>query len=77
MAAFAVHGRMKEERPNHPNHNDVIEKLAKEITIPIIAKLVCALFIFFMESECFPYIFFYQIVFFLCVEIFLGRPKFG
>lgn len=38
VAALAVHGRTKEERPNNPNHNDVIREITKIISIPIIAN---------------------------------------
>ncbi|KAK7070661.1 tRNA-dihydrouridine(20) synthase [NAD(P)+]-like protein, partial [Halocaridina rubra] len=38
VAAIAIHGRTKEERPNHPNHNDVIKKIAEALSIPVIAN---------------------------------------
>lgn len=38
VAALAVHGRTKEERPNQPNHNDVIREITKNLSIPIIAN---------------------------------------
>lgn len=38
VAAFAVHGRTKEERPQHPNNNEAILRITQEISIPIIAK---------------------------------------
>ena len=38
VAAIAVHGRTKEERPNNPNHNDVIKKIAEVLSIPVIAN---------------------------------------
>lgn len=38
VAAIAVHGRTKEERPNNPNHNNVIKKLAEALTVPVIAN---------------------------------------
>ncbi|CAL4063223.1 unnamed protein product, partial [Meganyctiphanes norvegica] len=38
VAALAVHGRTKEERPNSPNHNDVIREIAKNLSIPVIAN---------------------------------------
>ncbi|XP_063588165.1 tRNA-dihydrouridine(20) synthase [NAD(P)+]-like [Penaeus indicus] len=38
VAALAVHGRTKEERPNHPNHNDQIREIAKALSIPVIAN---------------------------------------
>jgi len=37
-AAIAVHGRLREERPNHSNHDDVIAAVARELKIPVIAK---------------------------------------
>ena len=40
VAAVAIHGRMRDERPRHPNHNDVIRAVAKQLTIPVIAKWV-------------------------------------
>lgn len=38
VAALAVHGRTKEERPQHPNNNQAILRIAQELKIPIIAK---------------------------------------
>lgn len=38
IAALAVHGRTKEERPQHFNHNDYIKTVASALTIPVIAK---------------------------------------
>ncbi|XP_068201924.1 tRNA-dihydrouridine(20) synthase [NAD(P)+]-like [Palaemon carinicauda] len=38
VAAIAVHGRTKEERPNNRNHNDVIKKLAESLNVPVIAN---------------------------------------
>ena len=38
VAAIAVHGRTKDERPNHSNHNDIIKEIASVLTIPVIAK---------------------------------------
>ncbi|MBN3321087.1 DUS2L synthase, partial [Atractosteus spatula] len=38
VAAIAVHGRKKEERPQHPVHCDVIEAVAKALSIPVIAN---------------------------------------
>ena len=35
---MAIHGRTKEERPNHDNHNDIIRKIAAELSIPVFAK---------------------------------------
>ena len=40
VAAVAIHGRRREERPRHPNHNDQIRELAKVVNIPVIAKYV-------------------------------------
>ncbi|PIK43569.1 putative tRNA-dihydrouridine(20) synthase [Apostichopus japonicus] len=38
VAALAVHGRMKEERPQHPVHCDIIRAIAENISIPLIAN---------------------------------------
>ena len=38
VAAVAVHGRKKEERPQHPNNNEAIKTVAESVTIPVIAK---------------------------------------
>jgi tRNA-dihydrouridine synthase 2 len=38
VAAVAVHGRTKEERPQHPNNNEAIKKIAENLKIPVIAK---------------------------------------
>lgn len=38
VAALAVHGRMKEERPQHPVHSDVIKSIAEATSIPLIAN---------------------------------------
>ena len=38
VAALGVHGRYRDERPRHPNHNDVIKTVAEAINIPVIAK---------------------------------------
>ncbi|XP_030646122.1 tRNA-dihydrouridine(20) synthase [NAD(P)+]-like [Chanos chanos] len=38
VAAVAVHGRMKEERPRHPVHCDYIQAVAKTVSIPVIAN---------------------------------------
>lgn len=38
VAALCVHGRTRQERPRHPNHNDVIREIAKALTIPVIAN---------------------------------------
>lgn len=38
ISAIAVHGRTKLERPQHPNRNDVIKKIAETLDIPVIGK---------------------------------------
>lgn len=38
VAAIAVHGRLKEERPRHPVHCDYIQAVAQAVSIPIIAN---------------------------------------
>lgn len=38
IAAIAIHGRTKAERPQHPNRNGTIRKIAENIAIPVIAK---------------------------------------
>ena len=38
IAAIAIHGRTKAERPQHQNRNETIKKIAENIAIPIIAK---------------------------------------
>lgn len=38
VAAIAVHGRTRDERPSNPNHNDVIAAVAQAVNIPVIAK---------------------------------------
>jgi tRNA-dihydrouridine synthase 2 len=38
IAAIAVHGRTREERPRHMNHNDFIKAVAQSVNIPVIAK---------------------------------------
>uniref|UniRef100_A0A8C5TSF1 Dihydrouridine synthase 2 n=1 Tax=Malurus cyaneus samueli TaxID=2593467 RepID=A0A8C5TSF1_9PASS len=38
IAAIAVHGRKKEERPQHPVHCDVIKAISEAISIPVIAN---------------------------------------
>ena len=35
---MAVHGRTKDERPNHPNHLDVLQKVSQHCKIPMIAN---------------------------------------
>jgi tRNA-dihydrouridine synthase 2 len=38
VAAIGVHGRFQHERSRNPNHDDFIAAVAKELTIPVIAK---------------------------------------
>lgn len=38
IAAIAVHGRTKDERPRHMNHNDFIRAVAQSVNIPVIAN---------------------------------------
>lgn len=38
VAAIAVHGRFKEERPRHPVHCDYIQAAAEAVSVPIIAN---------------------------------------
>lgn len=38
IAAIAVHGRTKTERPQHINRNKSIMAIAKALSIPVIAK---------------------------------------
>lgn len=38
VAAIAVHGRLKEERPRHPLHCDYIQAIARAVSIPVIAN---------------------------------------
>lgn len=38
VAAIAVHGRLKEERPRHPVHCDYIQAVADAVAIPVIAN---------------------------------------
>ncbi|XP_078607948.1 tRNA-dihydrouridine(20) synthase [NAD(P)+]-like [Branchiostoma floridae x Branchiostoma japonicum] len=38
VAAVAVHGRFKEERPRHPVHADVIKAITQAVSIPVIAN---------------------------------------
>jgi len=40
VSAIAVHGRTRDERPNHRNHDDVIAAVAAAVSIPVIAKSV-------------------------------------
>ncbi|XP_053305544.1 tRNA-dihydrouridine(20) synthase [NAD(P)+]-like [Spea bombifrons] len=38
VSAVAVHGRKKEERPQHPVHCDVIRAISEAVSIPVIAN---------------------------------------
>ncbi|KAJ9578807.1 hypothetical protein L9F63_004957 [Diploptera punctata] len=38
IIALTVHGRTKEERPQHPNHNDFIKAVSESVSIPVIAN---------------------------------------
>ncbi|XP_040184724.1 tRNA-dihydrouridine(20) synthase [NAD(P)+]-like isoform X2 [Rana temporaria] len=38
VSAIAVHGRKKEERPQHPVHCDFIKAIAEAVSIPVIAN---------------------------------------
>ena len=38
IAALAVHGRYKAERPRHPVRVDVIQAITEAVSIPVIAK---------------------------------------
>ena len=38
VSAVGVHGRTKDERPNHPNHLDVLQKVSQHCKIPMIAN---------------------------------------
>ncbi|XP_041446048.1 tRNA-dihydrouridine(20) synthase [NAD(P)+]-like isoform X2 [Xenopus laevis] len=38
VAAIAVHGRSKDERPQHPVHCDVIKAISQAVSIPVIAN---------------------------------------
>ncbi|KAM6973735.1 tRNA-dihydrouridine(20) synthase [NAD(P)+]-like isoform 2-T2 [Aplochiton taeniatus] len=38
VAAIAVHGRLKDERPRHPVHCDYIQAVAEAVSIPVIAN---------------------------------------
>ncbi|KAJ8884262.1 hypothetical protein PR048_016119 [Dryococelus australis] len=40
IAAITIHGRTRDERPQHSNHSDVIKDVAEVLDIPIIAKYV-------------------------------------
>jgi len=38
VAALAIHGRTKTERPQHPNNNDAILKISQQLQLPVISK---------------------------------------
>ncbi|XP_012262837.2 tRNA-dihydrouridine(20) synthase [NAD(P)+]-like [Athalia rosae] len=38
ISAIAIHGRTKDERPQHMNHSDIVQAVAKQLTIPVIAN---------------------------------------
>lgn len=38
VSALGVHGRTKEERPRHPNRNNIIQMIAESLSIPVIAN---------------------------------------
>ena len=38
IAAIGIHGRTRDERPKHKNHNDIIRLIAKSVNVPVIAK---------------------------------------
>jgi len=38
VSAIAVHGRTRDERPTHSNHDDVIAAVSAAVSIPVIAK---------------------------------------
>ena len=38
IAAITVHGRTSDERPQHPNRNETLKKIAERIKIPVIAN---------------------------------------
>lgn len=40
IKAIAIHGRTRDERPQHAVHPDVIKYVAERISIPVIAKYV-------------------------------------
>lgn len=46
VTAFGVHGRQRDERPNHPNRITEIADVVRQVNIPVIAKLVSFSFIF-------------------------------
>ncbi|KAM9302136.1 tRNA-dihydrouridine(20) synthase [NAD(P)+]-like [Gastrophryne carolinensis] len=38
VTAIAVHGRRKEERPQHPVHCDIMKAIAQSVSVPVIAN---------------------------------------
>lgn len=40
IAAIAIHGRTRDERPQHPNRNHYLKQVAAALDIPVIAKYV-------------------------------------
>ena len=38
VSAIGIHGRMREERPRHPNRSSAIKAAAAVLNIPVIAK---------------------------------------
>ena len=41
VSGIAVHGRMRDERPKHENHDDVVAEIVRNTHLPVIAKYVC------------------------------------
>lgn len=38
IKAIAIHGRTRDERPQHAVHTDIVKYVAQRISIPVIAK---------------------------------------
>lgn len=38
IAAIAIHGRTKDERPQHANRNHILKQVAEALDVPVIAK---------------------------------------
>lgn len=38
VSAIAIHGRTIKERPHHQNRDSFVEAIAKELSVPVIAK---------------------------------------
>lgn len=38
VSAIAVHGRTKDQRPNHDNNNDCLREISRSVSIPVIAN---------------------------------------